>query len=124
MADNKEQVQSAQFQTKASETKAAETTDQASRVAQRARDDNVDRARRTGEVRKDLSRQQNEVMEQSQPTPTQEEIDRAKLGLPVDEKEQVNSPSMPGLEEQQNRVAEATTNRSGYNTRDSAARKR
>lgn len=126
MADNKDPTQQPQAKSPgASDTaKAAETTDRAAQVAQRTRDETAERARRSREVRGDLAQQQGEVMDNSRPTPTQEENDRAKLGLPVDEKEESKGPTMPGLEEQQNRVAEAAAGGPGYRTRDSTARRR
>jgi hypothetical protein len=104
----------------------APRSDESSRVAAQvtrdARQRNADLANRRATVQNELAAQQEEVMANSRPTPTQKELDAAKLGMPIDDAEVTEAPSMPPLAEQQARVAEAS-GQAPYRTRAANARK-
>jgi len=73
-------------------------------------------------ARAELNAEQERVMAESKPTPTQAENDAAKLGtLNIDEKEDPKNPDMPSLAEQQQKVASAAGNDATYQTRSAAA---
>jgi hypothetical protein len=99
-----------------------ETSRVAAQVTRDARQRNADLAKRRAGVQSELAAQQEEVMANSRPTPSQQELDAAKLGMPIDDGEGADAPSMPPLAEQQARVAEAS-GQAPYRTRAANARK-
>lgn len=75
-------------------------------------------AERHAEARRPLVEQAERVMNESRPTPTQEENDLIKTGaLHPDDKEEPDSPTMPPLHVQHAHMAEATRTDSGEDER-------
>jgi hypothetical protein len=87
---------------------AAESAAKAAEAANKRRKDAAEDYKKDNDRRAELNKKQAEVMENSRPTPTQEETDLARLGLlHPDDKSATGNPEMPPVAEQQAEVAKA-----------------